>query len=155
MSISPPSSPRKPLSQKKSVAPSTERAEKLDADSKKRERSEQYRDPRLDGADDVGPGTSNLDQQEEDGRYDIGRPPPRKRRKTGEFDKDAHTVFIVDDEDSQDDSDDDSSVSSQAAAEEEHYSRGEDGAKKQLTTQERRAYWASKKVLGGNIDSSD
>lgn len=76
---------------------------------------------------------------EEEGRYNIGRQPPKKRRKTGRVEG-AHTVFTTDDEDDERHSTTARTVDSLEEEEGEYASDGSsDGVRDR-----RRSYWLSK-----------
>lgn len=69
---------------------------------------------------------------EESARYDIGKQPPKKRRRTGK-EEDKHTVFIIDDEDGSGSD----SISPDAAEAKEY-------GKSMANTDAKRSYWLSK-----------
>ncbi|KAF9532773.1 hypothetical protein CPB83DRAFT_758580 [Crepidotus variabilis] len=93
------------------------------------------------------------EQDDEDGRYAIGRPPPKKRRRTGKQ-SDAHTVIFVGDEDDEHEEGEFVGFSDSEKGEDEAKSSSQ-VANGQGKTGERRSYWLSKgKGVGGVEDDS-
>ncbi|KXN91438.1 Poly(A) RNA polymerase cid14 [Leucoagaricus sp. SymC.cos] len=103
-------------------------------------------------------GTSHRNDHdpEESGKYDIGKQPPRKRRRK-DREENKHTVFIADDEDGTDDSA--SNVSTDEAEAREYAVNGEVKPGKPLSnadTEKKRNYWLSKGVgLREDINDSE
>lgn len=106
---------------------------------------------------------------DEGGRYDIGRQPLKKRRRTGRA-EDAPTVYFEEDEDTEEaahgagreDSDDSESGDSDAevlhiagaSAREKEKERSREGARDSERSSSRRAYWLAKSagIEGGGLD---
>jgi non-canonical poly(A) RNA polymerase PAPD5/7 len=90
------------------------------------------------------------DEEEEGGRYDIGRQPPKKRRKTGKL-KDTHTVFIPD-------TDDDEEDGNRFDEEEGDGNSKQDDARERSRRDDsdrRRSYWLSKGIGFGEGNDDD
>jgi len=84
----------------------------------------------------------NNHDPEESAKYDIGKQPPKKRRRMGR-EEDKHTVFIVDDEDG-------SRSDSADVAEAKEYGRS------MADTDAKRSYWLSKaRGLGEDQNDSE
>ena len=93
-------------------------------------------------------------QEEERGRYDIGRQPPKKRRKTGRT-EDAHTVYLIDDEDESRseryENEDGEYYSDEGSPDDRRTSRSGPSPK----TDNRRSYWLSKGIGTGSTVEGD